>query len=84
MGRKWLNDVTPAIRVLRTAIQAILAGLAAVPVALGMLNLSAETTAKVSAITAALVVIVSAIQNGIEARTGKTALAKREPYPEQP
>lgn len=67
----------PAVRVLRTVIQVVLAALVAIPAAVAVLDLPTATVSKIGGFAAAGVVIVSAIQNAIEAKTGKTVLGTR-------
>lgn len=75
MGRRWMDTVpSPPVRVLRTVIQVILAALVAIPTAVAALDLPADITAKVGGIASAAVIMISAIQNAIEAKTGHTAL----------
>lgn len=62
-----MTNPSPKMRIIRTTIQAILALLAAIPAAVGLLDISAETATKAAGAAAALTVVVSAIWNGIEA-----------------
>lgn len=79
MTRRWSDTTIPSppMRVLRTAFQAIVAVLVAIPAATALLDLPADTTAKISGFAGAAVVVISAIQNAIEAKTGKTVLGTR-------
>jgi len=66
-----MNDratLTPAARILRTAVQVIVAVAVAIPAAAALLNLGAGATAKITGIAGALVVLVSAAQNALEGR----------------
>lgn len=58
----------PMTRWLRTVLQVVLAVAAAVPTAAALFNLSAETSAKVTAFTGAVVVIASALHNVANAK----------------
>lgn len=64
--------MSPSTRVLRTIAQVVVAVCVAVPSAVALLDLPKVTTAKVCGIAGAVVIIVTAVQNAVEAKTGKT------------
>lgn len=59
--------MSPTTRVVRTLVQVVIAVCVAIPSAAALLNLSAETTAKVTGIAGAVVVLVSAAHNAANA-----------------
>lgn len=64
--------LTPFRRWYRTVVQVLLALALAVPSAAALFDLSAPTSAKISATMGALAIIVSAIHNAINARQAAT------------
>lgn len=64
--------MSPLTRVLRTIGQVLLAEAVAIPAAAAGVGLDAGTTARVSAYCGAVVVLVTAAQNGLEQVTGRT------------
>lgn len=64
--------VSPRVRVIRTAIQTLVAVCAAVPAAIALLPVKAEHAAWVTGIAGAAVIVVSAAQNAWEASTDRT------------
>lgn len=65
------TPVTPKRRVIRTAIQTLLAVLVAVPAAVALLPLDASDASTVVGITGALVVLISAAQNALDAHNAE-------------
>lgn len=63
--------MSPATRFVRTLLQVVIAVAAAIPAAAALVNLSAETSAKVTGIAGAAVVIASAAHNAFNARQAK-------------
>lgn len=71
--------MTAASRILRTIAQVIVAVCAAVPAAVALLDISATTSAKIVGIAGAVVVLVTAAQNALEAKgLVPTLLGKRD------
>ncbi len=60
--------MSPLSRVLRTVGQVLVAVAAAVPAAVALLDISAARSAQVVGICGATVVIVTAVQNALEAK----------------
>lgn len=73
------TPLTPRRRFLRSVVQVVLAVGAAIPTAVQLLGLSAATAAKVTGVAGAVVLIVVAAQNALEAKTGRTLLAPKPP-----
>lgn len=61
----------PRQRVIRTTIQVVLAVAVALPAAVALLPVDAKLAAQITSIAGAAVILISAIQNGLEGRTGR-------------
>lgn len=61
----------PVARIARSVIQVVLAVAVAVPTAAALFDFSAATSARFSAFAGAVVILVTAAQNGLEAKAGQ-------------
>ena len=68
--------MTPAVRFLRTLLQVVIAIAAATPAAVALVGLSAETTAKVTGIAGACVIVASAIHNTVNQVRSSRAMTR--------
>ena len=68
-------------RVIRTTFQALVAAVPAIPILAHTLNLSSTTSAEVVGVTGVLVIIISALHNGLEALGWLPAMLRNLPIP---
>lgn len=69
--------LSPSRRVLRTVAQVVLALAGAIPAAIALLPIPASVAAWAVGIAGATVILVTALQNALEAITGKTLAAPK-------